>query len=473
MNIKPPLIEVPTEKPFDNDKFERDKEAELLTSIISTYSQPLVLSIDAAWGNGKTTFLQMWRQKLENEKFPCLFFNAWEHDFADNALVSFIGEIDAGIDAFPLGPEETKEAKQLFRNVKTIGTKLLKRAAPIAIKLITAGVLDPEKVYEDAIGTVGSELVKDSFKEYEENRNTVSDFKKKLRDFVLKLQEFQGETPKPLVFFIDEMDRCRPPYAIQLLEKIKHFFDIEGIIFVLAIDKTQIENSIKFVYGTDESSAYLHRFIDLTYRLKKPSKEQYASILFNRLELSSLWEKRGFSSIYNETLKLFQTFSNCFSLSLREQERVAAHLNVIIRTLPKGNTYQPELLVILIVLRTKHYSLYTSIAQGTLPNRILEMLRKTSEGTEFLESTRGLCLEFVINFEGSPVSKAIRKYKEIQETINSSELEDIFTPELRKQQHLSLFIKSEIESYPRETDKLNLLFRIFQLVELAKNFDAE
>ena len=60
-------------------------------------------------------------------------------------------------------------------------------------------------------------------------------------------------TSKKLVFLIDELDRCRPTYAVETIEKIKHLFSVPGIIWVLVMNKEQIESSIQKVYGTINS----------------------------------------------------------------------------------------------------------------------------------------------------------------------------------------------------------------------------
>lgn len=66
------------------------------------------------------------------------------------------------------------------------------------------------------------------------------------------------------MFFIDELDRCRPTFAIELLERIKHLFDIQNIVFVLSIDKEQLEASTAAAYGSAiNAPEYLRRFIDL------------------------------------------------------------------------------------------------------------------------------------------------------------------------------------------------------------------
>jgi predicted KAP-like P-loop ATPase len=81
----------------------------------------------------------------------------------------------------------------------------------------------------------------------------------------------EGKLEKPMFVFIDELDRCRPTYAIELLETVKHLFDIPDLIFVIATDTEQLQHSVKSVYGEGfDASRYLYRFFNRSFSLKKP-----------------------------------------------------------------------------------------------------------------------------------------------------------------------------------------------------------
>jgi hypothetical protein len=67
MNLKSPELEIPLADPFKNDLLGRKESAVSLTELICSTDEPLVLSINASWGEGKTTFLNMWRQILTNK----------------------------------------------------------------------------------------------------------------------------------------------------------------------------------------------------------------------------------------------------------------------------------------------------------------------------------------------------------------------------------------------------------------------
>ena len=92
--VWPPEFEVPVEDPFANDLLMNHVRAQALTNLIQRARPPYVIAVDAGWGNGKTTFLRMLKQELQNEGFGIIAFNAWEHDFTDNPVTTLAGEID-------------------------------------------------------------------------------------------------------------------------------------------------------------------------------------------------------------------------------------------------------------------------------------------------------------------------------------------------------------------------------------------
>ena len=88
--LMPPI---PADNPFANDLLSTRARAEALTLLIGRARTPYVLSIDAQWGNGKTTFLNMFMQHLMNDGFAVIEFNAWENDFTDNPFTTLAAEI--------------------------------------------------------------------------------------------------------------------------------------------------------------------------------------------------------------------------------------------------------------------------------------------------------------------------------------------------------------------------------------------
>src|SRR5690606_34703090 len=117
--------------------------------------------------------------------------------------------------------------------------------------------------------------------------------KENIKEFHKKLEEYIAENSigKPIVFIIDELDRCRPDYAVSVLENIKHLFSVKGIVFVLSIDKEQLGHAVCGVYGSEkmDSNEYLRRFIDVEYSLPAPELKNYLAYLMEVHKLNEFF----------------------------------------------------------------------------------------------------------------------------------------------------------------------------------------
>ncbi|KGJ99231.1 KAP family P-loop NTPase fold protein [Pseudoalteromonas sp. ND6B] len=160
MIIKNREIVVEPGSPFLNDELNRLESAEVLTQFVLSTKDPMVVCLDAPWGQGKTTFLRMWEQHLKDNEVPTIYFNAWENDFTDDALVSIIGEISSGIDELST-PEDISKTKEYLDKAKGFGVTLLKRTVPVAAKIATAGALDLDKVTEQALAGFAESIAKE------------------------------------------------------------------------------------------------------------------------------------------------------------------------------------------------------------------------------------------------------------------------------------------------------------------------
>lgn len=168
------------------------------------------MALNGSWGTGKTTFVRMWQKHLEKSGYKTAYINAWEMDFATNPLVSILGEV---------GSLTGKDNKAFKRIIK---------ALPKSVRLGVEGFISTY---------TGQGAIKNLFnrhKSFDEDITSYCDQKEALQQFRSELQNFIEVNcgGKPLVFFIDELDRCRPDYAVEFLEKIKHFFCVDNIIFI-------------------------------------------------------------------------------------------------------------------------------------------------------------------------------------------------------------------------------------------------
>lgn len=344
-------------QPFSNCCLSREKYAKLLTHIISNYQKGFVLALNNPWGTGKTTFLNMWQRYLENEKYQVLHFNAWKSDYSSDPFIALISQLKQ------LGDKNTQKA---YKGFISKAATLVTRIGPGLVKGFVKRYVEDEGI-EEIVG-VTSEITAESLEKQINDQlkteNTIGEFTKSLKQLVS-----ESGDKNPLIFIIDELDRCRPSYAVAVLEYIKHFFSVEGIVFVLAIDKEQLGHAVRGVYGSDliDADEYLRRFIDLEYSIPDPELSEFCDLLYSELDFNRFFENKKRNQIQNlkdEGLH-FKRFSNNLlsqtNVSLRTIEKIYFQSRVILSTLRINKRVYSGLYFFLIYLKNIHNEFYIKI----------------------------------------------------------------------------------------------------------------
>lgn len=364
MKIKHHEIDIPQENPFDNCKLDREPYARVLTDIVSTYADGFVLAINNDWGTGKTTFVKMWQQHLKNDGFQTIYFNAWENDFDSNPLVAVMSELETITNA---------KNKKVFKSVVEKGAVLVKNIAPaLAKSLIKKYVVDIDDLALDTIENTtkaSTEILEEEIKAYSSKKKTIVEFRKELEKFVK-----QSDNSKPLVFIIDELDRCRPTYAVEVLEQIKHFFSVSGIVFVLSIDKKHLSSAVKGFYGSEQidSNEYLRRFIDLEYSIPKPSTKNFTKYLFEYYSFKdffSLQERLQFPELRDDAsnfLMMAEFLLMKSNATLRQHERIFALTRLVLCSFKVNEYTFSHLLFILVYIKIMQEDIYKKIENNEL-----------------------------------------------------------------------------------------------------------
>lgn len=397
MILKSPEIQIDQDDPFKYDELGRKESAEALTEFVLSSDNSLVVSLDAPWGQGKTTFLRMWRQHLINKNIPTIYFNAWENDFSDNAWVCLIGEISAAISEFS---EIQGKAKEYLERAKSIGATLLKKAVPAAVKIATAGVIDVDNLADQTIAGLAEAVAKEEIDKYEKSKSSLKSFRENLEKLVGCFSS--AEPPLPLVFIIDELDRCRPNFAIEVLEKTKHFFSVKNIVFVLGVDKGQLGSSFKAVYGDGLNvDGYLRRFMDFDFLLPAPGKGEFAKVLYRKLGFAEYFENTKYQGKKDEGRELMNSISELFDtvgLTLREQETCCSVLANCVRITPADGRLDSVVLCFLVFLKVKYNDLYVEFIAGKIdPFDLCNKLKESPGEREYFSSHVGCYLEACIN----------------------------------------------------------------------------
>lgn len=307
-------IDIPQDNPFQFDKLHRQPSVEMFTNIISGFPQGCVCSINAPWGMGKTQFVKMLQMKLNQDGHRTFFFNAWESDYSEDPITAIISEMSI-----------SKHNKNIWglmgRLVIGVGKELGKGA------LHKISGLECDSVF-DALADWSKKKVED----YENQKATIEQFKQLLSEEIALTS-----SKLPVIFFVDELDRCNPIFAVRTLERIKHIFDIPNIVFVLSIDKKQLENSICGYFGTDKFDAeeYLRRFIDIEYQLPEPSYDSYIDHIAHNVGIEQDLRMEG--SLAYEDFKRILSFQVASEhLSLRQIEKLLIHVSIITSSFSTG-----------------------------------------------------------------------------------------------------------------------------------------
>ena len=393
--LKVPEIVVPNAEPFKNDRLERQKSADVLTQLLKTEAGPLVLALDSPWGTGKTTFLRMWRQSLSNEGFQTILFNAWENDFSENALAALVSEVCGLIAEFRDAGKS--RAEKAAAKLKGYGAKLIKAAIPVGLKIATAGCLKAEDFTEESLGEFVESLAKEAIEKYSADKTSIQEFRKELAKYV---EDVQGKAApagehRPLVFMIDELDRCRPDYAVQVLEKVKHLFSVPNVVFVLALDRAQLSHALCCVYGADmNTDGYLRRFLDLEYRLPEPDRVVYCEYLFAATGLDAFFEGRQRGC--DEKASAFTVLTEVgqlFNFGLRDMEHAIRRFAIVCRTSSEQVlcASYTGFLVCLLIHKKDLYADY--VAGRAESDALLKYMEAIPKGPQFIRMDSGVILK--------------------------------------------------------------------------------
>lgn len=387
---------------WDGDKLNRESEGKWLCDYLinkftidtAEHSKNFVLNINADWGFGKTYFLNNLKLELEERNHQVVYFDAWKNDFSDKPLLGFIAEINNALESFMSKESSlTDSVKEGF--IKRF-KKLKGAAAPLMLGFLAKQLVgssygqiqeyfddedktetEQEKVskssnkaLDDAAKTVSSITTKAAelaLKEHVTTKDSIEKFKINLKDLVDYINK-EADKKLPLFILVDELDRCRPNYAIELLETIKHLFEVEGVYFIVATASHQLSHSINAIYGEKfESKRYLNRFFNQEYQLAIPEQYNFCKYLWEKYIpdenkfIPAIWSdhyKRQDPNL-NLNITLFNIFAQYTNSGLRDIEQAIKLLNAV--NLTTENHLYSSLIFFLILCKIRHPNFYNLV----------------------------------------------------------------------------------------------------------------
>lgn len=310
------------------DSVGRNKSIANFIELLDEIDSTVAIALDDRWGNGKTFFVKQTqiilqsctssyenltaiRQCMQNlfkngkiRNYLPVYYDAWSNDDDTDPVLSIILEMLQNID----GLENYEVNDQSWWDRLTTGLEVI----------------------STSFGGPRIKALLDSVK----GTDILSEIKKhKKSDQVLNqifdaLLEKQPEDTR-IVFFIDELDRCCPNFAVRLLERIKHYFLHERVMFVVSVNMLELQHTIKRHYGNDfNADKYLRRFFDFIVPLPPANMTKYYQTIN--------FDDRAIR--YNIMSRMIKKYN----FSLREITRYLQYLKVAVPE--KCNTdYQPQL----------------------------------------------------------------------------------------------------------------------------------
>lgn len=361
---------IPGEVGFDTIDPANDRRYDLLgrkpigqklTDLVDRIDQPLVIALDGGWGSGKSHFLKLWTgaHKLElGGKADVIYFDAFEHDFLDDPLISLVSRLTSEKAKTTWTTKALRAVKKAAFPLAKLGTRVgLAVATTGATEIISAAVGDTAitKIAEATEGTI------DQFWKAEAGRiASMQGFREALT--ALTKSPKKGGDPQKLVFIVDELDRCRPDYALALLEIIKHFFTVPNVHFVLGTNLTALENSVRARYGDRiEATKYLQKFVSLSMHLPKSllsNPDQNAAMSYFQAMASNFVQS---TKIYEECFHRFARPVEIQNASLRDVQRLLTCMALLSNSFDQRGWGYQNIIVGALYLKVVHPTAYSQL----------------------------------------------------------------------------------------------------------------
>lgn len=299
---------------FDGDLLRRNELADKIERLLPRLRNGAVVAVDSQWGGGKTWFGMNWGKSLRASGHKVAFINAFEQDYTEDPFLPIAAELTALLDG------DSKKA--LLKKAAEVASACLPVAAKVATSALSKwalGEVDLADEYEAAVKKAeekSEEFVKRWVERKLENHKKEQE---SLKGFRKALSDMATKESKPVIVFVDELDRCRPDFAVRLIERIKHFFETPNVIFVLLIHREQLNRAIAGVYGpTTDGAAYLSKFVHFFFTLPSVSTRYYIPSVLDRLGFD------GRDSVASRFAQAFTLWQAAAGLTMRDIERGCA-----------------------------------------------------------------------------------------------------------------------------------------------------
>lgn len=269
------------------DKIGREEIVDKICGLVGSLKKDknFCLSINGAWGSGKSFVLDMIEEELsQHSEYIIVKYDAWKNSFYPDPLIAILYCV---LDSLSLNCKQIK-----IRQYKKATTKVLKKTVTETVDKITDDVIEMLSKNGGWTGLAAAaiKIIRSIIKEAQISildNKLFDDFKSYqdlLNEFIVVLNllttyEDKEHPRKKMVVLVDEIDRCLPNDQLKILERLHHLFDVKNCAVIVAMNHSCIAKTVNTLYGTD-GNEYLRKFFDFVFKLDT-SAEVYLNNLFD------------------------------------------------------------------------------------------------------------------------------------------------------------------------------------------------
>ena len=382
------------------DEFNRKPIAENIIRLLTSTIDLSPMVIDGGWGTGKTEFCQKLIRLMQQQHpdYQPVYIDAFRSDHSGEPLLALLAEIIKACTPEDIGEQPSEQRKEMTKKVAKAAGFVMKTVAKAAVGHVLkqnmedlaegmSQIINDKQEAKNAAATVAGAATTLASHSIDATIDATVEAllkeqieaEKNLETLKACLKEFAEE--KPIILFIDELDRCRPDYAVDMLEVIKHVFEVENVKVVLVTNTKQLRAAINHRYGVEvDAHKYLDKFLKYSFAL--PDKVsvrswggwalvsvEYFKQLIRTSHMAS--ELRGLiDEEHNVTINFISDMIERNDISLRETERLVRFLEIY-HSLSRGGLDSREMwqYILLRITGVFIFCFYPSLRENINKNR--------------------------------------------------------------------------------------------------------
>ncbi len=345
-----------TGKGDDIDRLGIDSYAKALTKFAVACDTPLTIGLQGDWGSGKTSLMQLMLAEIgkAKEQPAWIWINTWKYAQLGDPETLFLAVLQGVVEALGefVGEEATASSTKVFRQIRRWGAAAGMAAARVGIKMVSQGMVEVSDV-------TGGEAPETPLP-----HRLASELKDGLEVLVRQAADIKGGR---VLLFVDDLDRIPPERAVQILEALKNFLDVPGLVTVLACDYGVISRGLEKRMGVGEEDlgrSFFDKIIQVPFRMPTHAyqADKYVSELLRRVHVRASESEVGMvTEVLRHSVGLNPRSLKRHANTLLLLLEVARHTPSLAKSIDKDR--RPLIMLGLTAMEAKYRDLHRFLAR--------------------------------------------------------------------------------------------------------------